>query len=120
MTINHGAECLFVYGTLMPGEANHHYLQSIEGVWEHAFARGHLYPEGTGLAKGYPVLVLDDTANRVPGWLLVSMSLHEHWPILDDFEGFAYCRVKERIQTGNNRLVEAYVYVLADESVVHE
>ena len=104
---------LFVYGTLMPGKINHHYLQAIEGEWARATVKGRLYPEGIGLASGYPALVLDNHAEEVAGWLLISTQLQNHWPTLDEFEGFAYQRVTTWVTTCDNSLLEAYVYVLS-------
>lgn len=114
MAIN-TTERLFVYGTLMPGEANHHYLQAIAGAWTRASVKGCLYPEGIGLAKGYPALIIDENAASVPGWLLTSVQLQDHWAILDEFEGFAYRRISTLVKMCDNTLVEAYVYVLAGD-----
>ena len=35
---------LFVYGTLAPGRANEHILQSVPGTWEPAVVKGRLSP----------------------------------------------------------------------------
>jgi gamma-glutamylcyclotransferase (GGCT)/AIG2-like uncharacterized protein YtfP len=106
---------LFVYGTLMPGHVNHHYLQTLEGEWQQASVKGLLYPEGIGLAQGYPALVLDEHADDVPGWVLTSSQLQSHWPILDEFEGFAYRRLTTLIVARDNTVLEAYVYVLSGD-----
>ncbi len=111
---------LFVYGTLMPGEINHHYLQTIDGVWQRATIKGRLYPQGIGLATGYPALVLagqfDGKEELVPGWLLTSEHLKNHWQVLDEFEGIAYKRVTTLVTTLDNILLEAYVYVLSESN----
>jgi len=109
---------LFVYGTLMPGEVNHHYLSSLEGVWFKASLNGKLYPNGIGKASGYPAVVLDVAAAVVNGFMLESQQLSTHWPILDAFEGEAYRRVKASIRLENTEVVDAYVYVLAEEASI--
>jgi gamma-glutamylcyclotransferase (GGCT)/AIG2-like uncharacterized protein YtfP len=71
---------LFVYGTLLPGEANDGFLAALPG--EPATAKGRLYLH----PAGYPVLVLDAAAGPVEGMLFreVDESLLR---VLDVFEG---------------------------------
>ena len=107
-------DCLFMYGTLMPGQSNHHHVKDIPGHWQRASVRGRLYPKGIGLAAGYPVLVPDESAEPVSGWLLVSDVLDDHWLRLDDFEGVAYTRALLEVMTETGDIIEAFVYVLAE------
>ena len=55
---------LFVYGTLAPGRANEHQLASLQGTWEKAWVKGHLFEEGWGIAQGFPGIRLDIDALR--------------------------------------------------------
>jgi gamma-glutamylcyclotransferase (GGCT)/AIG2-like uncharacterized protein YtfP len=105
---------LFVYGTLMPERENHHYLASIQGSWQKASVRGKLFPDGVGLAKGYPALILNKHEQVVDGWLLSSDELTHHWQRLDEFEGIAYERVNTTVRTEKEN-ISAYVYVLSME-----
>ena len=102
---------LFVYGTLAPGRANEHQLASLQGTWEKAWVKGHLFEEGWGIAQGFPGIRLDVDASEVSGWLFRSRDLPSHWERLDRFEGPGYRRVqvKTRVVSGE---VAAYIYEL--------
>ena len=102
---------LFVYGTLAPGRANEHQLASLQGAWEKAWVKGHLFEEGWGIAQGFPGIRLDIDAPEVSGWLFRSRDLPNHWERLDCFEGPGYRRVgvKTRVVSGE---VAAYIYEL--------
>ena len=41
---------------------------------------------------GYPGIVLDDSGNRVQGFIFTSVNLPNHWDVLDEFEGAEYER----------------------------
>ena len=43
-----------VYGTLAPGQPNHHVVEPFEGEWTDGLIEGDLLPEGWGAALGYP------------------------------------------------------------------
>jgi gamma-glutamylcyclotransferase (GGCT)/AIG2-like uncharacterized protein YtfP len=103
---------LFVYGTLCPGEPNHHLLAGVAGRWSRASVRGHVHPEGWGATLGYPALILDPGADPVDGHLLESDELDELWPMLDEFEGDEYRRVIARVEHSDGRQAHAFVYVL--------
>lgn len=113
-------ENLFVYGTLMPGESNHYQVSDIVGHWRRGSLCGHLYPEGIGLASGYPVLVPDAVAPRVQGWILSSGDLFRHWPRLDQFEGSAYRRTLLDVVADGGEALKAFVYVLAEDAGDHK
>ena len=102
---------LFVYGTLAPGRANEHQLASLQGTWEKAWVKGHLFEKGWGIAQGFPGIRLDIEAPEVSGWLFRSRDLPSHWERLDRFEGPGYRRVevKTRVVSGE---VAAYIYEL--------
>jgi gamma-glutamylcyclotransferase (GGCT)/AIG2-like uncharacterized protein YtfP len=98
---------LFVYGTLRPGEPNHHLLDGVAGRWSAASVRGRIHA-----LVGYPALILDPEAERIDGHLLESDDLERHWQRLDAFEGDEYRRVLARVELPDGRQVEAFVYVL--------
>jgi gamma-glutamylcyclotransferase (GGCT)/AIG2-like uncharacterized protein YtfP len=103
---------LAVYGTLAPGQSNHHQLAGLSGRWSSGFVRGHLHQAGWGAALGFPGLVLDDDGERLPVQLFASEDLSAHWARLDAFEGEGYRRVVATVQTPVGE-VDAFVYVLA-------
>ncbi len=45
---------LAVYGTLAPGQPNHHVLAPLGGEWTDGMIEGDLIPLGWGAALGYP------------------------------------------------------------------
>jgi len=103
---------LFVYGTLAPGRANHHILQSIPGSWEVATLRGKLFQEGWGTTNGCPGIVPLEDGGEVEGFIFSSEYLQDHWSRLDEFEGEGYERVSVKVRVNDSRYVEAYVYAL--------
>ena len=107
-------QCLFVYGSLAPGGANHHVLSHIEGDWVAASVRGRLRQAGWGAAMGYPAIVLDDAADPVDGFVFASDQLGEHWPELDAFEGEGYERVRTPARLHDGASVEVFIYVLRE------
>ena len=107
-------ERLFVYGSLVPGGSNEHVLSDIEGEWARGSIRGRLLEEGWGAAMGYPGLVIDDNGDDVPGFVLASDGLAEHWERLDEFEGAEYQRVLSDVTLENDDVVRAYVYVVRE------
>ena len=63
---------------------------------------------------GYPVIVLDDTADPVAGFVLVSEHLGEHWQELDAFEGEEYERVRTSVRLEDGASAEVFIYVLRE------
>jgi gamma-glutamylcyclotransferase (GGCT)/AIG2-like uncharacterized protein YtfP len=57
-------------------------------------------------------MVLDDDADFVAGYVLVSEQLREHWQELDAFEGKEYERVRTSAQLHDGAILEVFVYVL--------
>ena len=103
---------LFVYGTLCPGRPNEHVLTAIGGTWEEASVKGYLKQLGWGSEMGCPGIVLDDAGDEIKGFIFSSDQLEDHWDELDDFEGEEYQRVLITVQTKQQQVVEAYIYVL--------
>lgn len=105
-------ESLFVYGTLGPGRPNAHLLENIGGAWQEGYVGGSLLHKGWGAKMGYPGIVLDDSGNRVQGFLFTSENLHNHWHILDAFEGAEYERVPVEVTTSSGQAVKSSIYML--------
>ena len=103
---------LATYGSLGPGQPNHHVLASIEGRWMRGRVRGRLVDAGWGSALGYPGLILDGSDEEVEAWVLESTDLSSHWSRLDRFEGPGYRRTTVTVRTENGDL-SAFIYVLA-------
>lgn len=104
-------ERLFVYGTLRPGHANAHLLETIGGEWLPGYVTGTFYARGWGAAADFPGIVLDKTGARVDGYLFLSATLAAHWPMLDEFEE-GYDRVNVDVTTDAGQRVTAWIYQL--------
>ncbi|MFT8209949.1 MAG: gamma-glutamylcyclotransferase [Symbiopectobacterium sp.] len=109
-------DSLFVYGTLMPGCENAHLLESIGGNWVQGSVYGSLLDQGWGAGMGYPGIVLDNTGNRVDGYLFCSERLSEHWDALDEFEGEEYARVPVEVTTKDGEIVISFIYMVVPEA----
>ncbi len=106
-------EHLFVYGTLRPGDANAHVMEPIGGEWREATIRGRWLKEGWGYVNhGLRGMVVDAQGQEIPGQILTSSNLKNHWATLDDFEGSDYERVQTRAVCANGDIVDVYVYAL--------
>ena len=103
---------LFIYGTLAPGQPNHHVMEKIPGTWEEASLKGTLLNEGWGSDMGCPGIVPSEEGQEVKGFLFSSEELVEHWKMLDEFEGEGYNRVTVNVKTKSGNAVEAQVYAL--------
>jgi gamma-glutamylcyclotransferase (GGCT)/AIG2-like uncharacterized protein YtfP len=99
---------LFVYGTLMRGEARHHYLANhTEFVCEGAV-------NGTLVYLGeYPGLLEGD--GIVQGELFRLLDPDRLWPVLDQMEGDEYDRVERQVETAQG-IVPAQMYALRPEA----
>jgi gamma-glutamylcyclotransferase (GGCT)/AIG2-like uncharacterized protein YtfP len=103
---------LATYGTLSPGQRNHHQLAGLEGRWRRGTVRGRLGAAGWAAPLGYPALVLDPVGPLVDVHLFESSDLPDHWSRLDEFEGAEYRRVVTQVSTSDGD-VPAWIYVLA-------
>ncbi len=100
---------LAVYGTLAPGQPNHHELADLSGQWRAGTVRGRFVSEGWGATLGYPALVLDPAGDTIAVQLFTSPDLPTHWPRLDAFEGEEYQRVVAEVLVGEE-VVESWIY----------
>jgi gamma-glutamylcyclotransferase (GGCT)/AIG2-like uncharacterized protein YtfP len=78
---------LAVYGTLAPGEVNHHVLEPIPGNWSPCVLRGVIDRSGR-----FPAFHWDPSGSELKALLFESPELPNHWPRLDRFEGAGYQR----------------------------
>ncbi len=81
------ASRLAIYGTLAPGNVNHHHLAELGGAWQPASVRGRLDRVPAGEHRGLPAIVLDPAAELLRLQLLRCPRLGEVWQRLDSFEG---------------------------------
>ncbi len=84
---------LAVYGTLAPGQPNHHVLAPLGGEWTDGLIEGDLIPLGWGAALGYPGFRPRAGGDAVAVKVLTAPSLATAWPDLDRFEGPGYRRI---------------------------
>jgi gamma-glutamylcyclotransferase (GGCT)/AIG2-like uncharacterized protein YtfP len=80
---------LAVYGTLAPGERNHHLLQGLPGEWSAGTVEGFR----AVLPDGLPAFEWRPGAPPVPIAVFTSPLLPSAWPRLDSFEGADYPRI---------------------------
>src|SRR3712207_3816746 len=84
---------LAVYGTLVPGQPNHHVVAPLGGEWTDGTIEGDLIPLGWGAALGYPGFRPRAGGDAVAVKVLTAPSLANAWPALDRFEGPGYRRI---------------------------
>jgi len=101
----HAAIRLAVYGTLAPGQPNHHVISGLAGRWLEGTVRGTLHAAGWGASAGYPALRIDPNGAAVPVHLLVSDDLPANWRRLDDFEGPGYRRILVPVHADGGELM---------------
>jgi gamma-glutamylcyclotransferase (GGCT)/AIG2-like uncharacterized protein YtfP len=101
---------LVVYGSLAPGEPNHHQLDGIHGVWERGVVHGELHDRGWGARIGYPALEWQPDGPTVDVHLFSSEQLPEHWARLDQFEGKEYRRCLVPVFKSGELLAVGQIY----------
>ena len=108
---------IFVYGTLLPGEANFRWIASLVAGRQPARSRGRLLH----LPFGYPIL-LDDDTGWVRGELLsFNGALEEALAVCDEVEGFEpdeevsghFVRVVKLVEPLGSEPREAWCYCAA-------
>jgi len=99
------SRALAVYGTLAPGQPNHHVVAPLGGEWTDGLVEGDLFPVGWGATLGYPAFRPRAGGAPVAVKVLSSPRLAAAWPGLDRFEGPEYRRI----------LVPVFKTVLTDE-----
>lgn len=106
----HAARRLATYGTLAPGQPNHHQLDGLDGRWLRGHVHGRLVDAGWGASLGYPGLVLDPDGPAVDVSVFESGDLPQHWARLDEFEGSGYQRAPTTVRTAEGNL-DAFIYL---------
>ena len=84
---------LAVYGTLAPGQPNHHVVAPLGGEWTGGLVEGDLFPAGWGAALGYLAFRPRAGGPAVAVRVLTTTLLATAWPALDRFEGPEYQRI---------------------------
>lgn len=103
---------LAIYGTLAPGQVNHHHVADLKGRWRAGRVYGRLLAEGWGAQHGCPGVILDPAGDAVAVQVLESADLPEHWDRLDAFEGPGYRRVVVSVRLDDGETIEASIYEL--------
>jgi len=85
---------LATYGTLAPGEVNHHQMDGMAGRWTKERVRGVLHHEGWGADHGCPGMTPDPSGEWIDVHIFESSDLPAHWDRLDQFEGAEYQRTE--------------------------
>jgi gamma-glutamylcyclotransferase (GGCT)/AIG2-like uncharacterized protein YtfP len=93
-------EKLVVYGSLAPEGANNFLLAGLEGNWHRCLIRGRL-----GRYRGFKAFRYDPLGEEHPAWLLISPTLPERLPDLDDFEGEEYRRILIPARVGKQAVI---------------
>ena len=96
---------LVAYGTLAPGQPNHHVIEEIGGAWTRCVVRGSVQFE-----RGFPVLTWNPSGGELEAHLLISGDLPKAWSRIDSFEGSGYKRHLIP-STANGEVIVSNVYV---------
>lgn len=96
--LDHPERRLAAYGSLLPGENNHHHVASLVGRWVEGTVEGTLHDRGWAARQGYPGFVPGTSGDRVAVKVFESLALPEAWDRLDAFEGEAYRRILAPIE----------------------
>jgi gamma-glutamylcyclotransferase (GGCT)/AIG2-like uncharacterized protein YtfP len=108
---------LAVYGTLAPGQPNHHVVAPLGGEWTDGLIEGDLVPMGWGAALGYPGFRPRVGGDAVAVHVLSSPLLASAWPTLDHFEGPGYERILVAVfstELGGGQAGERRLYTVAN------
>lgn len=98
------ARWLAAYGTLAPGQSNHHEVAALGGTWQPGFVRGRRAD------REFPVFTWDESSPPVPVMLLTSDRLPWQWAALDAFEGPDYCRILVPVHLAGGAIAVANLY----------
>ena len=91
--LDHPERRLAAYGSLLPGENNHHHVAMLVGRWVEGAVEGTLHDRGWAARQGYPGFVPGSSGDRVAVKVFESLALPDAWDRLDAFEGEAYRRI---------------------------
>src|SRR5829696_8086767 len=108
---------LAVYGTLAPGQPNHHVVEPFVGEWTDGVIEGDLLAEGWAADLGYPGFHPRVGGSAVAVQVLTAPSLATAWPNLDRFEGPEYQRILVPVfgtELGPEQAGERRLYTVAN------
>jgi len=108
---------LAVYGTLAPGQPNHHIVAPLGGEWTDGLIEGDLLPVGWGTALGYPGFRPRVGGAAVAVQVLTAPLLATAWSTLDRFEGPEYQRILVPVfstELGPGQAGERRLYTVAN------
>ena len=107
-------KALIVYGTLAPGQANHHIVEHINGEWVKATIKGRLENKGWGAEMGFAGFTPAGSVNSsvIDCHVLISDELTANWSLLDKFEGAEYRRIFAQYECLNGDIGVGYIYAL--------
>jgi gamma-glutamylcyclotransferase (GGCT)/AIG2-like uncharacterized protein YtfP len=108
---------LAVYGTLAPGQPNHHVVAPLGGEWTDGMIEGDLLPLGWGADLGYPGFRPRVGGDAVAVQVLTAPLLATAWPALDRFEGPGYERILVPVfstELGPGQAGERRLYTVAN------
>ena len=94
--LNHPERRLAVYGSLLPGEDNHHHVAMLAGRWTRGTVAGRLLDRGWAERKGYPGFLpggSGEPGEAVAVRVFESLALPDAWERLDAFEQPFYRRI---------------------------
>ncbi len=97
--LDHPERRLAAYGSLLPGENNHHHVATLVGRWVDGTVEGSLHDRGWAARQGYPGFVPGTSGERVAVKVFESLALPEAWDRLDAFDGAAYRRILAPVET---------------------
>ena len=102
---------LVAYGTLQPGESNHHVVEPLGGSWTEVRVRGHVGTSKWREYQGLPAFTPDPSADPISVSLLETENLVDAWDDLDAFEGPGYRRIEiEMWDESGASLGTAWIY----------
>ena len=106
---------LAIYGSLAPGEANHHVIESISGSWTNGFVRGTLRMKGWGRHTGFPGMTwIPSSEERLDVQVVSSVELPDYWDRIDRFEGRDYVRILVPVEGVGIASAVANIYQLRE------
>lgn len=97
--LDHPERRLAVYGSLLPGEDNHHHVSMLAGRWTPGTVAGRLLDRGWAERKGYPGFLPEMpggpgvSGEAVAVRVFESFALPDAWERLDAFEQPFYRRI---------------------------
>ena len=105
---------VFVYGTLLVGESNHHIAKPYIRQVKKGKVRGFLYHVGS-----YPAIILDSKGMEILGeWLTVTKEGLRQMDLLEEYDEWGTNNEYHRVKVSDINLAhEGFVYVYSNEQV---